>query len=163
MTDYEMPEFAKQGEVKEVKSQPAPVKVKKSFCERHPRTCKAGKVVGGTAAIVGGTALIVAAAPEALTELAGETMIEGHKRVKNRYGKTKTETAKKPVRTPSESKSRKKPSKTSSRKKTVTKTVPAQSKKKSTTKKKTASKKKPVTRKKSTRKPKSDGLDYWRI
>ena len=156
MTDYELPEFAKQGEVKEVKSQPAPVKVKKSFCEKHPRTCKAGKVVGGTA-------LIVAAAPEALVELAGETMIEGHKRVKNRYGKTKTETAKKPVRTPSESKSRKKPSKTSSRKKTVTKTVPAQSKKKSTTKKKTASKKKPVTRKKTTRKPKTDGLDYWRI
>lgn len=163
MTDYEMPEFAKQGEVKEVKSQPAPVKVKKSFCEKHPRTCKAGKIVGKSALIVGGTALVVAAAPEAIAEVGVETAIEGGRRIKKKYGKTETETAKKPVRTPSESKSRKKPSKTSSRKKTVTKTVPAQSKKKSTTKKKTASKKKTVTKKKTTRKPKSDGLDYWRI
>ena len=147
----------------EVKVHRAPVVMKspkKSYCERHPKVCKAGRIAGDTA-LVG---LAVAAAPEAIVEAPLEMGMEAYKKRKGK--KTpKTETVKAPTKTATAKKKSPSKPKTAAKKKTTKapvkkkpaskKSTPNKSMVKKKTKSKTATKKKSSSRK--------DDLSYWRI
>lgn len=132
---------------------------KRTYCERHPRVCKAGRIAGATA-LVG---LAVAATPEALIEAPLELGVEAYKKRKAKRT-PKTMTVKAPTKTEVKKKSPSKPK--SATKKTTTK-APVKKKpaSKKSTKKESSVKQK--TKSKTTTKKKSssrkDDLSYWRI
>ena len=138
---------------------------KKSFCQRHPKTCKAGAVTG----IVGLGAGLVAA--DVVTGGAGFSEMVFEPVFEKTSGKIKDIKRTRELRENSQkkweemqNKSAKKP-KTSSPKKstgTVKKKSPATAQKRSQAKKSTTPKKKPITKKKTSRKS-TDALDYWRL
>ena len=148
---------------KKVKMKEAPVvrtvESKRSFCDKHPKVCKAGRTVGKGAAVAGMGVLTVAAAGELATEKAVEgimwlgenTYSDGEP---TRTTVRKSEAPKK--RTTAKKKTANAPRKTATRKKTT-------NARKSTPKKKTASKR-TTTRKKSNRRTSYvANPDYWRL
>ncbi len=140
---------------------------KKSFCERHPKTCKAGKVAGIVGLGAGAVAVDVATDGAAgLSEFIIEPVYN------KTAGKIKDIQKTRELRESSQkkweemqNKSAKKP-KSSSPKKSTTGTVkkksPATAQKRSQAKKSTTAKKKSTTKKKTSRKS-TDALDYWRL
>lgn len=133
---------------------------KKSFCERHPRTCKAGEVVGMVGVGAGIVALDMATGGAGFSEGVLDPIFEKSKKKITDIQKTHEarENSKK-ILADMQKKSEKK---TQTKTKTATKKKSPTVQKRPTTKKSTASNKKPVPKKKTVRKPK-DELDYWRI
>lgn len=132
---------------------------KKTFCERHPKIC-----VGAAVGLLG-TSMVL----DPLGTVSEAGLEYGYGKVKKKvddHRKTRElrENSQK-IWEDMQNKSAKKP-KTSSPKKstgTVKKKSPATAQKRATAKKSATPKKKSTVKKKTSRKPKDDGLDYWRI
>lgn len=139
---------------------------KKSFCERHPKTCKAGKVAGMVGLGAGAVAVDVATDGGAgLSEFIIEPVYEktsGKIKEIKRTHELRENTQKKWEEM--QNKSAKKPKSSSPKKSTgtVKKKSPTTAQKRSQAKKSTTAKKKSTTKKKTSRKS-TDDLDYWRL
>lgn len=145
----------KKVKVKEAPMTQAPVQSRRTFCEKHPKVCKAGRAAGKGAAIAGMGILTTAVA----ADYAGEKAAQGIMWLgENTYPDEEPKTRSAPKKRTTASK----PRKTATRTKTVQarKSTPKKktASKRTTTRKTTASKKRTTKKSSNFRDP-----DYWRL
>ena len=150
------PTKVKKVKIKEAPMTQAPVQSKKSFCEKHPKVCKAGRTAGKGAAIAGMGILTTAVAADYAAEKAAQgIMWLGENTYPDEEPKTRSAPKKRTTAS--------KPRKTATKKRTVKANNSASKRKTSS---KGAGTRKKTTRKKTTSKRKSSSFrdpDYWRI
>ena len=149
----------KKVKIREAPMTQAPIQSKRTFCDKHPKVCKAGRVAGTGAALAGLGVLTMAAAGE----VAAEKAVNGIMWLgENTYpDKEPTTTTVKKSGTAKKRTTAKKKSATASRKTaTRKKTVKANN---SSSKRKTASKRKTTRKKSNKRTSYVANPDYWRL